>query len=186
MESRIRILRWLRLLLLPAGHFGRWRHTMQDTWFRRCEMPPGKLKPNLQNTSKTNPINSIKMESRIRILHWLRLLLLSAGLAAGPCGRSPDMWFMRHRQIISRKLKRKRKQETQYSTNLTMKRNLKILRWLSLHTLSANRLLQLQAMAYASWFRRKRKRAAVFILQPISNTIYTKNIKTNSIKYKTL
>jgi hypothetical protein len=182
MESRIRILRWLRLLLLSAGLAGRWRHTTQYTWFRQCEMPPGNTKSKLPNTNKIKLINNTKMESRLRILHWLSLLLLSAGLAGGPCGRSPDAWFRRHRQLISRKLRRKRKQESQYSSNPTMKRNLKILRWLSLHTLSANRVRQLQAMAFASWFRRKR--AAVFILQTLFSKTSNKNIETNNIKYK--
>lgn len=182
MESRIRILRWLRLLLLPAGIAGRWRHTTQDTWFRQCEMPPGNIKSKLPDCNKIKQINITKMESRLRILHWLSLLLLSAGLAGGPCGRSPDAWFLRHRQLNRRKLRRKRKQESQYSSNPTMKRNLKILRWLSLHTLSANRARQLQAIASASWFRQQR--AAVLILQTILSKIFNLNIETNNIKYK--
>ncbi len=120
------------------------------------------------------------MNTRIRIVHWLRFLLLSAGLAAGPCGRSPGMLLRRHRQKIFRKIKRKRIQKTKPITTLSMKLRLQILHWLSLHILSTDKSGQLLATASASWFRHQR--ATVFKLQTIPNATNNKKIN-NSIKF---
>ena len=120
------------------------------------------------------------MNTRIRIVHWLRFLLLSAGLAAGPCGRSPDILFRRHRQKIFRKIKRKRIQKAQLITTLSMKLRIQILHWLSLHILSTDKSGELLATVSASWFHHQR--ATVFKLQTIPNTTNNKNIKT-TIKY---
>jgi len=118
------------------------------------------------------------MEALTRILHWLRLLLLSAGLASGPYGRSPGAGFRRHWQNKCRNIKQERIEENQNTTNLIMKMRIQILRWLSLHTLSADRAWLLQPIASASWLARQRE--AVFKSYPI--TPNSKNRISNTIK----
>lgn len=119
------------------------------------------------------------MKSTIRILHWLRLLLLSAGLAAGPSGSLPETWRRWHHRIIRSKILQKRIHETHHIINLIMKIRLQILRWLSLHTLSANKADQLHVIAYTSWFRRRR--TSVLSFQTISIKSNQKTNKTNHI-----
>jgi hypothetical protein len=119
------------------------------------------------------------MKSTIRMLHWLRLLMLSAGLAAGPCGSLPESWRRWHHRIIRSKILQKRIHETHHIINLIMKIRLQILRWLSLHTLSANKAEQLQVIAYTSRFRRRR--TSVLPFQTISIKSNQKTNKTNHI-----
>ena len=121
------------------------------------------------------------MNTLIRIVHWLRLLLLSAGLAAGPCGTSPGMLFRRHRQKIFRKIKRKRIQKTQAIKTLSMKLRLQIVHWLSLHILSTDKSGELLAIVSTSWFRQRR--ATVFKPQTIPFKTNNKNIENNPIKF---
>ena len=76
MESRIRILRWLSLLLLSAGIAARsrmlfWRPDDTEQYFK---------KKKLKEIQRTNKLKRLTMKIRIRLLHWLSLLQLSACL----------------------------------------------------------------------------------------------------------
>ena len=79
MESRIRIIRWLSLLLLSAGMAARSRMIARYRWFRRPDDPDqyyNKIK--LKNIQRINQLNRLTMKIRIRMLQWLSLLQLSA------------------------------------------------------------------------------------------------------------
>ena len=79
MESRIRILRWLSLLLLSAGMTARSRILSRYRWFRRKEYEDHHCKKKkIKNILQSNQIKQQKMKIRIRLLQWLSLLQLSA------------------------------------------------------------------------------------------------------------
>jgi hypothetical protein len=179
MNTRIRILHWLRLLLLSAGLAAGPCGRSPGGWFKNHRLIISR-KIKQKRIQVLKYFTNTTMESHLRILRWLSLLLLSAGLAVGPPGGTLYEWFLRHRQIISRKIKRKRLKETNYIKTLTMKLRLQILHWLSLHILSTDKSGQLLAIVSASWFRQQR--AALFKLQTIPNKTNNKNIKT-TFKY---
>ena len=155
MESRIQILRWLRLLLLSAGLVGWSRKARQDLWFRQTEMPPGYKRSKLKNTNKITHFNTFLMESRLRIVRWLSLLLISAGLVgwwhriaekAGwrpylPNNHPDKMRLINFKQILQ-------------TFKRTMGIELRIVRWLSLLLLFQDFRWQSQNLAHFSWFRR--------------------------------
>lgn len=124
MESRIRILRWLRLLLLSAGVAGWRRRARQDLWFRHRRRNYRKIKLKTDNNSLINHLQNNIMESRLRILHWLSLLMLSAGFAGQSRGVMRNSRYRRIQWppgipqthelkfLIKHKRKKKRKMES--------------------------------------------------------------------------
>ena len=155
MKTRIRILHWQRLLLLPEGFTGWSRRARQDIWFRRCEMPPGYSKTEIKNNNRIR-INKILMESHLRILRWLSLLLLSAGLVGWSERVSQRVlfrWQYKKQNDNSIFSLRNFKQIVQ-TYKRTMEIQLKILRWLSLLLLSEGLPQQSHNLAHFSWFRR--------------------------------
>ena len=156
MESRIRILRCLRLLLLSAGAAGWRRRARQDLWFRQTKIQHERIKLKIHNNNRIRELNDKIMESRLRILQWLSLLLLSAGLVGW---RRSVMRNTRVRQpqwppgipktdelkfLIKHKRKKKR----------TMESPLLILRRLGLLQMQDFHPWELQNLAHFSGFRR--------------------------------
>lgn len=155
MKTRIRILHWLKLPLLPEGFAGWSRRARQDIWFRRCEMPPGNNKTEIKKYNKIR-INIIRMESRLRILRWLSLLLLSAGLVGWSQRVSQGAlfrWRYKKQDYNSIFSLRDFKQILQ-TFKRTVEIQLKIMHWISLLLLSEGTTLQSQNLAHFSWFRR--------------------------------
>jgi hypothetical protein len=79
MGSRIKIIEWLSLLLLSAGIAARSQLAAHRSCFRRADDPGlcfEKIKIN--NIQGTRNLKRITMKIRIRLLHWLNLLQLSA------------------------------------------------------------------------------------------------------------
>jgi hypothetical protein len=155
MESRIRILRWLKLLLLSAGLVGWSRRARQDLWFRQTEMPPGFERSKLKNTNIKRYLNNNLMESRLRIIRWLSLLLLSAGLVgwshriADKAGWRPYLPNNHPNAFSLKNLK-----QILQTYQRTMEIQLKTLRWLSLLLLSEGLRWESHNLAHFSWFRR--------------------------------
>jgi hypothetical protein len=156
MESRIRILQWLRLLLLSAGAAGWRRRARQDLRFRQYKIQHKRIKLKIHNSNRIRELNDKIMESRLRILQWLSLLLLSAGLV-GWCRsvmrntryRRPQWPPGIHKSdelkfLIKHKRKKKR----------TMESPLLILRRLGLLQMQDFHPWELQNLAYFSGFRR--------------------------------
>jgi hypothetical protein len=111
------------------------------------------------NTNILKQLNNLLMESRLRILRWLSLLLLSAGLVGWSRGTPDGTLYRRldlrqnHPKIFSLK---NSKQQLQ-TFNRTMKIQLRIRRWLSLLLLSEGVQWQSHNLAHISWFRRPQK-----------------------------
>ena len=81
MDIRIRLLRWLSLLLLSAGIAARSRMLLNQQRPRRPddkELFYGKIK--LKNIQATRQLKRLTMKIRIRLLQWLSLLQLSGCL----------------------------------------------------------------------------------------------------------
>jgi len=156
MKSRLRIVQWLSLLLLSAGLVG-WAHkARQDTWFRRCEMPPGYKRSKSYTNNRIRQLKNILMKSRLRIVRWLSLLLLSAGLV-GWSQREPQKgWFRRPDKNPDKHILFKWKETKQKIKiyNRTMKLQLQIMRWLSLLLLSEGLRWELDNLSHFAWFRR--------------------------------
>ena len=155
MKTRIRIVHWHRLPLLPEGFTGWSRRARQGIWFRRCEMPPGNKKLKSADKNKIR-LNNILMELRLRILRWLSLLLLSAGLVGWSqrvSQRALFRWRYRKPDCNSIFSLRDFKQVLQ-TFKRTVEIQLKIMHWLSLLLLSEGTTLQSQKLAHFSWFRR--------------------------------
>lgn len=156
MESRLRILHWLSLLLLSAGLVGWSRKARQDIWFRRCEMPPGYKRKKPYNNNRIRELNKIPMESRLRILRWLSLLLLSAGFV----GWSKRAWRTSgfpwlHKKTIGNSLfKWKSEKQKIKIYKRTMKLQLQMMRWLSLLLLSEGFRWESDSLSHFAWFRR--------------------------------
>jgi len=155
MESRIRILHWLKLLLLSAGLVSWSRRARQDLWFRQTEMPPGYKRSKQQNANKIRHLNNLLMESRLRILRWLSLLLLSAGLVgwshriANKTGWRPYLPNNHPKNLSLKNFK-----QIIQTFKRTMEIELRTLRWLSLLLLFEGFGWQSQNLAHFSWFRR--------------------------------
>jgi hypothetical protein len=155
MESHLQIIQWLSLLFLSAGFIGWSRKARQDNWFRRCEMPPGKIKFKIPNTHKIRHLQNEIMDSRLRILRWLSLLLLSAGLVSWSQRMSVWALFRRPKMIRfnNNQLSLKFLKQSIQTSKRTMVLQLKILHWLSLLLLSESLRWQSQNMAYFSGFQ---------------------------------
>lgn len=156
MKSRIRILPLPKALLQAAGLADWRRRARQDIRIRRSEIPPGYIKSKLRSNKIIKHLNSLQMNSRIRVLRWLSLLLLSAGLVgwsqriADKAGgrkpylpqKHPDIFNLGNFNQIIQTYQR------------TMEIQLKTMRWLSLLMLSEGLRWELQNLAHFSWFRR--------------------------------
>jgi hypothetical protein len=142
-----------RLSTLRLSGFS--RRARQDLWFRHTEMPPGNKRSKQKNTNKIRHLINNLMESRLRILKWLSLLLLSAGLV-GWSHRVADKTEWRpylpnnHPKAFSLKNLKQILQTYQR----TMEIQLKTLRWLSLLLLSEGLRWEPHNLAHISWFRR--------------------------------
>jgi hypothetical protein len=89
MESRIRIIRWLSLLLLSAGMAARAHLLSRYRWFRRPEYPDHYFKKKkTKDIQRTNQLTRITMKIRIHLLQWLSLLQLPVCL--GGQSRKPS------------------------------------------------------------------------------------------------
>ena len=156
MKSRIRILTLARALLQAAGPAGWPRRGRQDIRMRRSEMPPGYIEPKIQSNKIIKHLNGLQMNSRIRILRWLSLLLLSAGLVgwsqriADKAGGRKFYLPQKNPDSFSLKIFDQIKQTYQR----TMEIQLNTMRWLSLLMLSEGLRWELQNLAHFSWFRR--------------------------------
>jgi len=153
MEIRLRLLKWLSLLLLSAGIAAGTRKRIANLWFHlRC-------KP-LKNYSGTKYINQLqteqKMEIRLRLLKWLSMFLLSAGIAAGSGIRATYRWFRRrcYHGYFYNKPKQNHILQTYQLKRLTMKIRIRLLRWLNLLQLSACLGCRLPELSHFALFRR--------------------------------
>ena len=157
MKIRLRILRWLSLLLLSAGiAAGTRMHKAYQCFRRRCKP----IKVQKETRQITHIQTDQKMEIRLRILRWLSLLLLSAGLvgwshriaekAGGPylAHDPPDIYKVKNLPLLANF-----KQILQ-TYQRTMEIQLKTLRWLSLLLLSEVLRWEPHNLAHFSWFRR--------------------------------
>ncbi len=162
MESRRKIIRWLRMLLLPAGFAGWKRKAAHDAWFRRSEMPPGYSLPGQlntkrkQNNHRIRKLNSSTMESRLRIVRWLSFLLLPAGLVGWLRKLSSETGF--RRSYLQHHFKRKNRLKYLKQHILiykrTMETQLQLMHWLSLLQLSECNRGGPDKLSHFSWFRR--------------------------------
>ena len=150
---RLRLLRWLSLLLLSAGIAARSRMLSTYRWFRRHHNPYHYCKktkqPSIQQTNRT-------MKIRLRLLRWLSLLLLSAGIAAGSRMLSTYRWFRRQYYLdhYHKKPKLKSLLQTYQLKRLTMKIRIRLLRWLNLLQLSACPGCRSSGLSHFALFRR--------------------------------
>jgi hypothetical protein len=140
-----------------APLFNNWlRKDRQDIWFRKSEMPPGDKKAKQENTYTIKKLNNKPMDSRLRIIRWLSLLLLSAGLVSWSQRiAQKEGWrqqYLRHKHPKIASLKNFKQIIQTYLR--TMENQLKIMRWLSLLMLSEGLRWELQNLAHFSWFRR--------------------------------
>jgi len=99
MESRLRIIRWLRLLLLSAGIVTKSRMLMTIRWFS----PPNDLDHYLEKTKLKNR-QRIKrllktMKIRLQILRWLSLTQFPACLGGQVVKLSQYALFRRTQTI---------------------------------------------------------------------------------------
>ena len=151
MEIRLRLLRWLSLLLLSAGIAA--GSCIAYQWFRR------RCKP-IEDYKETKHINLVqtdrKMEIRLRLIRWLSLLLLSAGIAAGSGMRATYRWFRRrcYHGFFYNKPKLNHILQTYQLKRLTMKIRIRLLRWLNLLQLSACLGCRSPELAHFALFRR--------------------------------
>ena len=136
MKIRLRILRWLSLLLLSAGIAAGTRMRIARKWFRkRCKPIENQAKTKYKHHLQTDQ----KMEIRLRLLRWLSLLLLSAGIAAGSGVRATYRWLRRrcYHGFFYNKPRLNHILQTYQLKRLTMKIRIRLLRWLNLLQLSA-------------------------------------------------
>jgi hypothetical protein len=80
MNSRMKILGWLQLLMLSAGIAARMKLVENNRWFRRPhDAPgyPGRIRSR-QKLGHDNPKKIQAMKIQICLLHWLSLLQVSA------------------------------------------------------------------------------------------------------------
>ncbi len=136
MEIRLRILRWLSLLLLSAGIAAGSRMHKAYQCFRRRYKP---IKVQKETKHITHIQTDQKMEIRLRLLRWLSLLLLSAGIAAGSGIRATYRWLRRrcYHGFFYNKPRLNHILQTYQLKRLTMKIRIRLLRWLNLLQLSA-------------------------------------------------
>ena len=79
MESRLRIIRWLRLLLLSVGMSARSRMLSRYGWFWRPDDPDHYFNKTISKKRQpTNQLKRLTMKIRIRLLRWLSLLQFPA------------------------------------------------------------------------------------------------------------
>ena len=99
MESRLRIIRWLRLLLLSARMAARSRMLMRIRWFRRPNDSAHYLKKTrLKNRQRIKRLLQT-MKIRLQILRWLSLLQFPACLG-GQAGKLSQYALFRRIQTI--------------------------------------------------------------------------------------
>lgn len=138
MKSRLRILKWLSLLLLQENTAGWPQLVMQNKGFRHCEKQAGMITENMLNSHIIKQSNNIIMKSRLQILRWLSLLLLSAGLVgwSGVSNEKTQFTFshFHHPQLTTFRLNQFRLPIK--ICHQTMKIKICILHWLSLLLLS--------------------------------------------------
>ena len=93
---------------------------------------------------------------RLRLLRWLSLLLLSAGIAARSQLVTRYRWFRRPHEpdLYYRKIKLKKIQASNQLKRLTMKIRIRLLRWLNLLQLSACLGGQMRELSHTAFFRR--------------------------------
>jgi len=149
-------LRWLSLLLLSAG-LGSWsRQTLYTVGYRQSEISKGNIKLIQYSKNMNRQVNNILTGSRLRILRWLSLLLLSAGLVGWSRRITQNAWFRRpylqpdcHKIFSLKNIK-----QILQTFQRTMEIQLKIMRWLSLLLLSEGLRWEPDNLAHFSWFRR--------------------------------
>ncbi|MEI8049308.1 MAG: hypothetical protein WCI92_18145 [Bacteroidota bacterium] len=153
MKIRLRKLLWLSLLLLSAGIAAgtRMRMAGQRFW-RRCEP----VKDYTESIYLKHLQTDRKMEIRLRLLRWLSLLLLSAGIAAGSRMRETYRWFRRRcfHGCFYNKPKLNHILQTYQLKRLSMKIRIRLLRWLNLLQLSACLGCRSPELAHFAIFRR--------------------------------
>jgi hypothetical protein len=150
----LRIQRWLGLLVIRAGSMGWPPWTRHERKFRRWEVLNKNKKMNLHNRNTLKPAINLLIESRLRILRWLSMLLLSAGLA-GWWHRIAEKARFRHsrlRQYSLATFSRKHGSEILKAIDQSMGTQLRILHWLSLLLLSEGIHWQASYLEHFSWF----------------------------------
>jgi len=79
METHLRIIRWLRLLLLSTGLTARSRMLSRCRWVWRTDDPDHYFKKTvIRKRLQTNQLRRLTMKIRIRLLRWLSLLQFPA------------------------------------------------------------------------------------------------------------
>jgi hypothetical protein len=88
MEIRLRLLKWLSLLLLSAGVAAGSRMRLSYRWLRRkYNLDHYYKKTKLKYILSSYQLKQLSMKIRIRLLRWINLLQLSACLGC----RSPEL-----------------------------------------------------------------------------------------------
>ena len=153
-ESDWRMLRRKRLILFSASHYLSSQPSFYKKWFRRCEMPPGSKR--LKSANRIRQMNILLMRTRLRILRWLSLLPLPAGMVRESGRelnkerfRKPDAWFETPKMCSLKNIR-----QIIQKFNRSLKIQLMILHWLCLLQLSQNSGWQIHNLAHFSWFRR--------------------------------
>ena len=101
MESRLRIIRWLRLLLLSAGLAARSRMLSRVQWFWRPDDPePYFKKTTIKKRERTWQLKRLTMKIRLQILRWLSLLQFPACPGGQACKLSQYALFRRTPTLI--------------------------------------------------------------------------------------
>ena len=100
MESRLRIIRWLRLLLLSAGMAARSRMLSQCRWFWRPDDPDHYYKTTKLKIRNQNKQLKRTMKIRLQILRWLSLLQFPALPFGQECKLSQYALFRRTQSLI--------------------------------------------------------------------------------------
>ena len=179
MEIRLRILRWLSLLLLSAGIAAGTRMRIACQWFRR------RCKPKEDNR-ETKYINQLptdkKMEIRLRLLRWLSLLLLSAGIAAGTRVRIANLRLRRRCKPIEDYNETKHINLIQ--TDQKMEIRLRLLRWLSLLLLSAGIAAGSGIRATYRWLRRRCYHGFFYNKPRLNHILQTYQLKRLTMKIR--
>jgi len=177
MTIRLRILRWLSLLLLSAGIAAGTRKRIANQWFRR------RCKP-IEVHSKTKYINQLqterKMEIRLRLLKWLSMLLLSAGIAAG--SRIANQWFRRRCKPLENY--NGTKYINQQQTEQKMEIRLRLLKWLSMLLLSAGIAAGSGIRATYRWFRRRCYHGYFYNKPKLNHILQTHQLKRLTMKIR--
>ena len=96
MESRLRIIRWLKLLLLSAGMAAKSRMLSRFRWFWRPDDPDHYFKKTtIKKRERTKLLKRLTMKIRLQILRWLSLLQFPACPGGQACKLSQYALFRR-------------------------------------------------------------------------------------------